>query len=174
MKPFSSQTELSAPSSSTPALAIFGLAATRGPADRVLHELKVAGYPNTVLSILFLDYPLQGMDASSQFALPSNEIRGVVAWIADARAIKTTKHSLIAAGPVADSIDRASPGSVAEALRLLGVRDADASLYEERVLKNEFLIAVHVDSEAGAASAREVMEGAGAEEISQCQTVAST
>ena len=150
-----------------PGRALLGIGPARGPADRILHELKLSGYSNAAISVVFVDGPpkpaAETAMQDSDSARSATEIRGVVAWLAGARSVVIPGVTpLIVAGPLAAGFHRTSAGGIAGILIAFGVPEPDAMRYEQRILSGQVLIGVHLEQLDGVTAARDVMSRAGA------------
>jgi len=154
---------------------VFGIAPSRGRADRLLHDLKEADFANTDISVLFLDpsgsdqrNPANVASASAgvSSARSSGAIRGVVAWIHGVRSLDIPGvEPLIAAGLVAAALSGATVGGVAGGLIDFGLPASEAGRYETRIKDGQFLISVHSENPEKSDQARAIFTSSGAEDI---------
>jgi hypothetical protein len=154
---------------------VFCISASRGRADRIVHELKAAAFSNADLSVLFLDRSASNQNASTNKAPASTtspagpspaEIRGVMAWIASIRPLVIPGVSpLIAAGPVAAVLGNSTVGGIAGGLIDFDVPQVEASRYEARIKDGDILIGVHSENPEKSNEAREIFTANEAEDI---------
>ncbi len=146
---------------------VFCIASSRGRADRIVHQLKEAGFSNQDISALFLDQHPGGERAPGRKAGASTgAIRGVMGWIAGVRRVVIPGvDPLIAAGPVAVALGEATAGGVAGGLIDFGIPPVEARCYEARILDGAFLIAVQSANPDQSDRAREIFATEGAENI---------
>jgi hypothetical protein len=154
---------------------VFCISASRGRADRLVHDLKEADFSGSDLSVLFLDRSPTGLrpgakgtpgSVTSAAAPPSAEIRGVLSWIAGIRSIVIPGVGpLIAAGPVAAALSSATVGGIAGGLIAFDVPQVEAARYDGRIMGGDILIAVHSENPERSNQAREIFTANEAESI---------
>jgi hypothetical protein len=158
-----------------PKRSVFCISASRGRADRIVHDLKEAGFAGSDLSILFLNQSATerhpGNKATPAAAVsaavpPAAEIRGVLAWIPGIRPLVIPGVSpLIAAGPIAAALSSATVGGIAGGLTDFNVPQTEAARYEGRINGGDMLIAVHSENPERSNQAREIFTANEAENI---------
>lgn len=153
----------------------FCIAASRGRADRILHDLKEAGFSNTDISVLFLDgdavtgpaspaKPLSGR--AKPAAVSAGEIRGVMGWISGIRRLSIPGVGpVIAAGPVAAVLGNETLGGIAGGLTDFDIPQVEALRYEGRISEGCILISVHSENPEQSDEAREIFTENSAENI---------
>jgi hypothetical protein len=151
------------------------IAPSRGRADRIVHDLKEAGFLATDLSVLFLDESTSDRPASSAKSLTSKdvltarsacEIRGVLGWIAGISTLVIPGVGpLIGAGPVASALGSATLGGIAGGLIDFDVPQVEAMRYEGRIKDGCILISVHSENPEKSDEARGIFTENGAENI---------
>jgi hypothetical protein len=154
---------------------VFCIASSRGRADRIVHDLKEAGFSGTDLSVLFLDRvgsdgraPAGKASAVTEgkAARPSGEIRGVLGWIAGICPIVIPGAApLIGAGPVAAALSSTTRGGIAGGLTDFDVPQVEAGVYEGRIADGGILISVHSENPETSDQARGIFTENGAENI---------
>ena len=149
---------------------VFCIAPNRATADRLLHDLKVAEFASSAISVLFLDRKpaaaASGTAPRPAAAASSTEIRGVVAWLEGIRTVSIPGVGpLIAAGPVAVGFGPATTGGIAGGLTDFDIPDTEAARYEDRILQGEILIGVHSENPEACARARDLFGAGGAEKM---------
>jgi len=158
-----------------PKRSVICISASRGRADRIVHDLKEAGFSGSDLSVLFLDRSTtdrrpgnKGIPASpiSAVAPPSTEIRGVLGWIPGIRLLLIPGVApLIAAGPIAAALSSATVGGIAGGLIDFNVPQVEAARYEGRINDGDMLIAVHSENPESSDQARAIFTANEAENI---------
>jgi hypothetical protein len=158
-----------------PKRSVFCIAASRGRADRIVHELKEADFSSTDISVIFLDRS-PGSQSRTNNAAPASataaatqsggEIRGVLGWIAGIRSLVIPGIGpLIAAGPVAAILSSKTLGGIAGGLADFDVPQVEAVRYEGRIKDGSILIAVHSENPEKSDQARGIFAGNGAENV---------
>ena len=146
---------------------VFCIASSRGRADRIVHQLKEAGFTNQDISALFLDQHAGEQRAPGRKAAASaGAIRGVMGWIAGVgRVVIPGVDPLIAAGPMAAALGEVTVGGVAGGLIDFGIPSVEARCYEARILDGAFLISIQSANPDQSDQAREIFAAEGAENI---------
>jgi len=154
---------------------VFCIATSRGRADRIIHDLREAEFPNTEISVLFLAGSADDGGASAKerpvaerapAAQSAGEIRGVLGWIAGAGQIVIPGVGpLIAAGPIAAALGSATVGGIAGGLVDFDIPPAEARHYEARIKIGQIFIVVHSENPEISGRAREIFAANEAEAI---------
>jgi hypothetical protein len=149
-------------------------------AEAVVSNLKAIGFPDQDISVLFSDegrtkefaeafgtHSPDGTAGAKEGGMWGGTI-GLVAGIG-ALAIPGV-GPLVAIGPLLGALSGAAAGvalgGVAGGLMGIGIPEADAGRYEDRIKKGDVLIAVHTESLDEQRAASEILERGGAEDIS--------
>lgn len=166
---------------STPS--VLSLAASRGRADKIIHELIGAGFTTGELGLLFLDHRTERDRAHERNAAASHTagaesagpIRGVMASITGIRLmIVPGAGAFIAAGPFIEILQTNGIGRADSAFEQglieLGVPPPEAGRCVAGVLGGQILISVRAAGPARVARARELVTASGAQDV--CTTSA--
>jgi len=160
---------------------IVGIAKTRTDVEAVVTDLQNSGIPVANISILLPDsggFPETGAVKATK--APEGTTTGVVAGglaggalglLAGIGALAIPGVGpLIAAGPIMASLSGAAVGATAGgivgALVGLGIPEIEAKVYEERIKKGGYLVAVHVASRDQDQVARDVFKRNHLEDVS--------
>jgi hypothetical protein len=150
---------------------VFCIAASRGRADCIIHDLKTAAFSNRDLSVLFLDGRAGNGPAGTpklpvQTAESAGEIRGVLSWIEGIRSLSIPGVGpLIAAGPIAAALGSATVGGLAGGLMDFDVPEVEARRFEARIKDGQILLAVHSENPEMSDQARGIFTANEAEAI---------
>jgi len=159
---------------------VFCIATSRPQADRIVHELKRAGFSADDISALFSD-----QESAHDFAHEKNTkapegavtgastggaVGGTLGWIAGIGALAIPGAGpFIAAGPIIAALSGAAIGAtvggVTGGLIGLGIPELEAKRYEGKLQEGNILIAVHTESSDEVGRAKEIFARAGAEDI---------
>src|SRR5215510_313106 len=127
------------------AKAVFGLVDTESQAERIVDNLKVAGFRNNDISVLFPD-------------------KGGTRDFAHEKATKAPEGA--AAGAGTGTVVGAAVGGLSGALIGLGIPEYEAKQYEGKIRQGNILISVHSEDRDEVKRAKEIFERAGAHDIS--------
>jgi Heat induced stress protein YflT len=161
--------------------AAFGIFANRASAEVAVDQLKAAGFSTQDISVLLSD-----KDGSHEFATEKNTkapegtatgvgvggtVGGTLGLLAGIGALAIPGVGpLIAAGPIMAALAGlgvgGAVGGMVGALVGMGIPEYEAKRYEGRVKDGGILLSVHCDSSEEVSRAKEVLEVAGAEDIS--------
>ena len=162
------------------AKSIFCIAANELQANRIIDDLRVAGFSGNDISVLFPD-----KSSTKNFAHEKNTkapegavggaragvvVGATLGWLAGIGSLAIPGLGpFIAAGPIMAALSGAGVGGVvggvAGGLIGLGVPEIEAKRYEGRVKNGNLLISVHSDNSEETKRAKEIFEQAGAEDI---------
>jgi Protein of unknown function (DUF3341) len=163
------------------ATSIFCIATTNDQANRIVEELRLAGFSGNDISVLFPDKTSTKNFAHEKHTkAPEGAVTGagsgaaigaMVGWLAGIGSLAIPGLGpFIAAGPIMAALSGAAVGGavggVAGALVGLGMPEFEAKRYEGRVRSGNFLISVHSDNSDRTSRAKKIFENAGAEDIS--------
>ena len=161
--------------------ALFGLAESEAQAVSIFNQLKVAGFSDDDISVLFPD-----SEATRHFAHEQHTkapegaaagagggvvIGGALGWLVGIGTLVIPGMGpFIAAGPIMAAIAGAGTGAVAGgligALIGMGMPEFEAKQYEERMKGGNILISVHTEDAKERDAAKKIFEQAKAEDIS--------
>lgn len=159
---------------------VFCIATSRPQVDRIVENLKGAGFANSAISALFAD-----KGSSHDFAHEKNTkapegavtgagtggiVGGALGWIAGIGALAIPGVGpFIAAGPIIAALSGAAIGAtvggVTGGLIGMGIPELEAKRYEGKLNEGNILVSVHTENSDEVTLANEIFEHAGAEDI---------
>ncbi len=166
---------------------VFCIANTREQAERAVDRLKIAGFSNNDVSVLFPD-----KDTTRDFAHEKNTkapegavtgagtggvVGGALGWLAGIGALAIPGVGpFIAAGPILAALSGAAVGAavggIAGGLIGLGIPELEAKRYEGKVKAGNILLSVHTENSEEIKAAERIFKSAGCEDI--CSTGETT
>ena len=162
--------------------AVFAVADGAARAERIVRDLRDAGFAEQSISILFSDaHDDRERAHESDSKAPEGAstglgtgalVGGTVGWLSGVGAIAVPGlGALVAAGPILATLSAATAGAAVGGLcgALVGyaVPEFEAKLYESKLRSGNFLISVHTASAVQQARARDVFVRNGATDVSQ-------
>lgn len=162
--------------------AVFGIADSEDRAERIVNDLRDAGFTHDSLSILFPDRSgthefrheahTKAPEGASAGAGTGALLGGALGWLSGVGAIAVPGlGAFIAAGPILAALSGAAAGAtvggISGALVGYAVPEFEAKQYEDRLRDGNLLISVHTESVVQQAHAREILSKNGATDISQ-------
>jgi len=159
--------------------AVFAIVANPIQAEAVVDELRLAGFSNNDVSMLYHDSEgtLEFAHANSTKA-PGGAVvgilGGVAGWLVGLGTLMIPgAGSLIAAGPIFAALSGvavgATAGGLSGALTGLGFLEYEAKLYADKLQDGNILIAAHTENRHEVKVAREIFERADAHDIGVTQ-----
>jgi len=161
--------------------AVFCIAKTEGQAQRIVVDLKSAGFNNNDISVLFPDktgtrdfaheHNTKAPEGTATGAGLGGLLGGALGWLAGLGSLALPGvGAFISAGPIMAALGGAavgaSVGGIAGALIGMGIPEFEAKRYEGRIKEGNYLISVHTEDSTQRGKAKEIFERAGAEDIS--------
>jgi hypothetical protein len=161
--------------------AAFGIYNDQVSVERAVDALKVAGYRNTDISVLFPDNKgtkdfahekhTKAPEGATTGAGSGALLGGTLGWLAGIGALAIPGLGpFIAAGPIMAALAGAgvggTVGGVVGALVGMGIPEYEAKRYEGRVKSGGILISVHCDNSEWTKKAKQILEDTGAEDVS--------
>lgn len=161
--------------------AVFGIYASQLEAENAVNGLKLAGFRNTDISILFsenvgnkdlaLTKNTKAPEGTAAGAGSGAVVGGILGWLAGAGALVIPGLGMfVAAGPIMGLLSGIGVGGMigglAGALAGLGTPEYEAKRYEGRIRKGGTLLSVHCDDSVWVKTARTILEQTGAEDVS--------
>ena len=161
--------------------AVFGIAKTEGQAQRIVVDLKDAGFSNNDISVLFPDktgtrdfaheHNTKAPEGVTTGAPLGGLLGGALGWLAGIGTLAIPGVGpFIAAGPIMAALSGAAVGAtvggIAGALIGMGIPEYEAKRYEGRIREGNYLISVHTEDSDEAKRAKEIFERCGAEDVS--------
>jgi len=160
---------------------VFCIAPSETVAVQIVNNLKAAGFSDNDISALFPDKATtrdfahetntKAPEGAAVGASTGGVVGGVVGLLAGLGMLAIPGLGpFIAAGPIMASLSGlavgATVGGVAGALVGMGIPEIEAKRYEGKIKDGNILIAVHSDSSAEVARARDIFKAANATDIS--------
>lgn len=161
--------------------AVYGLANTTAQAERIVSDLQAAGFPAADISVLFPDKEgtrdfaheknTKAPEGATTGGLAGMGVGGVLGLLAGIGALAIPGAGpFIAAGPIMGALSGAAvggaTGGIIGALVGLGIPELEAKQYEGKLRAGNILISLHTDDSADRARAKEILETAGAQDVS--------
>jgi hypothetical protein len=161
--------------------AVFCIAKTQTQAEAIVNQLKMEGFSNNDISVLFPDKSSTKDFAHEQHTkAPEGATTGgtvglgvgaVLGWLAGIGSLAIPGVGpFIAAGPIMGALGGAAvggaTGGIIGALVGLGIPEYEAKRYEGKVKGGNILISVHTDNANERARVKDIFEEANAEDIS--------
>ena len=161
--------------------AVFGIYPTYESVERAVDALRVAGFRNTDISVLFpenvgtKDFAhekgTKAPEGAATGAGTGAVVGGTVGWLAGIGALAIPGLGpFIAAGPIMAALAGigvgGAVGGVTGALVGMGIPEYEAKRYEGRVTKGGILLSVHSDDSDWTKRAKDILERTGAEDVS--------
>lgn len=161
--------------------AAFGIFSTRSEVEQAVDALKMAGYRNTDISVLFpqnqgtKDFAhekhTKAPEGAATGAGTGVVIGGTLGWLAGIGALAIPGIGpFIAAGPIMGALAGAgvagTVGGIVGALVGMGIPEYEAKRYEGRIKSGGILISVHCDDSDWTKKAKQILEDCGAEDVS--------
>ncbi len=160
---------------------VYAIAISEGQANQIVDSLTASGFSSNDISVLFPDKNsthefsheknTKAPEGAVTGAVSGGLLGGTLGLLVGVGALAIPGVGpLIAAGPLLAALSGAAAGAtvggVAGALIGLGIPELEAKRYENRITEGNILISVHAESRDEVNRAKEVMENAGAEDIS--------
>ena len=161
--------------------AAFGIFTTQSEVEQAVDALKVAGYRNTDISVLFpqnqgtKDFAhekhTKAPEGAATGAGTGVVVGGTLGWLAGIGALAIPGIGpFIAAGPIMGALAGAgvagTVGGIVGALVGMGIPEYEAKRYEGRIKSGGILLSVHCDNSEWTKKAKQILEDCGAEDVS--------
>lgn len=161
--------------------AVFGIYPTYASVEAAVEALKMDGFRNTDISVLFpenvgtKDFAHEKGTKAPEGATAGGGtgavIGGTLGWLAGIGAIAIPGVGpFIAAGPIVAALAGAGAGGAVGALAGgligMGIPEYEAKRYEGRIKKGGILLSVHCDDSDWVKRAKEILKRTGAEDVS--------
>src|ERR687883_517832 len=161
--------------------AVFCIATSEFQAESIVNELKVAGFSDNDISVLFPDktgskdfaheHHTKAPEGAAAGAGTGGVLGGALGWLVGIGALAIPGLGpFIAAGPIMAALSGAAAGAalggVTGALVGLGIPEYEAKRYEGKLKEGNMLISVHTEDSDERARAKDIFEQCGAEDIS--------
>jgi len=163
------------------ATAVFCTAKTQDQADRIVGDLKGAGFSNHDISALFPDktgtrdfaheHHTKAPEGATAGAGTGLVLGGTLGWLAGIGALAIPGVGpFIAAGPIMAALSGAALGAtvggLTGALVGMGIPELEAKRYEGKIKDGNILLSVHTDDSTQRSKAKEIFKNCGADDIS--------
>jgi hypothetical protein len=163
------------------ASAVFGIANSEVQAEAIVNQLKLAGFSNHDISVLFPDkrgsrdfaheQHTKAPEWATSGAGAGGLLGGALGWLAGIGVLAIPGVGpLIAAGPIMAALSGAAVGAtvggITGALVGMGIPEYEAKRYEGKVRAGNILLSVHTDKRQDLKRAREIFDEFGAQHIS--------
>jgi hypothetical protein len=160
--------------------AVFCIANSEDQAQRIVVDLKSAGFSNNDISVLFPDktgtrdfaheHGTKAPEGTATGAGLGALLGGTLGWLAGIGTLAIPGVGpFIAAGPIMAALSGAAVGGtvggITGALIGMGIPEYEAKRYEGRIRDGNYLISVHTENSDQRSKAKEIFERAGAEDI---------
>lgn len=160
---------------------VFCLARDEAQANRIVDDLRAAGFSSNDISVLLPDKGstrefahekgTKAPEGAIAGAGTGGVVGGVLGWLAGIGALAIPGLGpFIAAGPIMAALSgaavAATAGGVVGALIGMGIPEYVAKRYESRLREGRILLSVHSENRDETSRAKEIFERAGAEDIS--------
>jgi hypothetical protein len=168
--------------------AVFGIYPTYASVERGVDGLKVGGFRNTDISVLFpenvgtKDFAhekgTKAPEGATTGGVTGGVVGGALGWLVGIGSLAIPGLGpFIAAGPIVAALAGvgagAAIGGLVGALVGMGIPEYEAKRYEGRVKSGGILLSVHADSSEWTKRAEEILERTGAEDISSTSEAAA-
>jgi hypothetical protein len=160
---------------------VFWLARDEAQANRIVDDLRSAGFSSNDISVLLPDKGstrefahekgTKAPEGAVTGAGTGGVLGGVLGWLVGIGTLAIPGLGpFIAAGPILAALSGAAVGGVAGgvvgALIGMGIPEYEAKRYEARLREGRILLSVHSENSDEAKRAKEIFQRAGAEDIS--------
>src|SRR4029450_2229795 len=160
---------------------VFCLSDNESQTERIVEQLKTAGFSNNDISVLFPDKTgtrdfaheqhTKAAEGAATGAGTGGGVGGALGWLVGIGALAIPGLGpFIAAGPIMAALSGAAAGAalggLTGALIGLGIPEYEAKRYEGKIKAGNILISVHADDSTERDRAKTIFEEAGAEDIS--------
>jgi len=161
-------------------IAVYGIYPNRQLVEKAVAELKVAGFRNTDISVLFpesggtKDFAVEKETKAPEGAVTGAGtgavIGGALGWLTGIGLLAIPGVGpFIAAGPIMAAIAGVGAGGlvggIAGALIGMGIPEYEANLYEGRIKKGGILLSLHADDSDWKNKGKDILKHTGAEDI---------
>jgi hypothetical protein len=160
---------------------VYCIAKTVEQAELIVDRLRITGFSNNDISVLFPDksgtkdfaheHNTKAPEGATTGGVAGMGIGAVLGWVAGIGAIAIPGVGpFIAAGPIVAALSGAAIGGAAGgilgALVGLGIPEFEAKRYEEKIRSGNILISVHTEDSNERSRAKDIFKEVGAEDIS--------
>ena len=161
-------------------IAVYGIYPNRQLVEKAVEELKIAGFRNTDISVLFpesegtkdfaVEKETKAPEGAATGAGTGAVIGGALGWLTGIGLLAIPGVGpFIAAGPIMAAIAGVGAGGlvggIAGALIGMGIPEYEANLYEGRIKKGGILLSIHADDSDWKNKGKDILKRTGAEDI---------
>lgn len=165
---------------------VFGIFQTKTNLENCINDLKLQGFRPEDVSVLLPEKDAKTIGHEKATKAPEGAaigggtgavLGGALGWLVGAGAIAAAPAlgPLIAAGPILSALTGlgvgGAVGGIAGALAGVGFPEYEAKRYEKYVKEGGILLSVHVDDNEWEDKAKNILEAAGAKDISSSSEV---
>lgn len=169
--------------------AVYGIVQTREQAESIVSGLRSAGFTGNHISVLFPDKGgtkdfaheknTKAPEGATTGGVAGMGIGAALGWLAGIGSLAIPGVGpFIAAGPIMAALGGAAvggaTGGLVGALVGLGIPEYEAKLYDGKVRGGNVLVSVHAEDGNQQKRAKEILEQAGAEDISSSTEATAT
>lgn len=159
---------------------VYCIAKTLEQAEAIVEALRVSGFPNNDISVLFPDkegsrdfaheHHTKAPEGATAGGVAGMGIGAVLGWVAGIGAIAIPGVGpFIAAGPIVAALSGAAiggaTGGILGALVGMGIPEFEAKQYESKIRSGNILISVHTEDSDERKRVKGIFERAGADDI---------
>lgn len=160
---------------------VFAISTSETQANRIVDDLTRGGFSSNDISVLFPDKSTthefshekntKAPEGAMTGAATGGVVGGTLGLLVGIGALAIPGVGpLIAAGPLLAALSGAAAGAtvggIAGGLIGLGIPEIEAKRYENRISEGNILISVHAVDSDGVSRAKDILENAGAEDVS--------
>lgn len=160
---------------------VYCIAKTVPQAEAIVEAVRVAGFSNNDISVLFPDkegsrdfaheHNTKAPEGATAGGVAGMGVGAILGWIAGIGAIAIPGVGpFIAAGPIVAALSGAAiggaTGGIIGALVGLGMPEFEAKQYESKIRSGNILISVHTEESSERKRVKEIFERIGADDIS--------
>ena len=162
-------------------VAVFGLFKDQTTLERCIEQLRLGGFRNTDISVLFpenlgnnqlgTEKNTKAPEGATTGGTSGAVIGGVLGWLAGIGTLAIPGIGpFIAAGPIVAALAGmgvgGTLGGVVGALVGMGIPEYEAKRYEGQIKKGSILLSVHSDDSEWSKKAKTILDNSGAEDVS--------
>ena len=159
---------------------VFCISTSHGQTERIVEDLRNAGFTSSDLSILLPDKGLardfahvmrsKAPEGATTGAGTGGLVGGALGWLVGIGALAIPGAGpFIAAGPVMAALGGfaigATVGGISGGLIGMGIPELEAKMYEGKLMEGNTLLSVHTEDASAVARAKEIFSREGAQDI---------
>src|SRR4029079_12053858 len=163
------------------AKAVFCIATSEFQEESIVNELKVTGFSDNDISVLFPDktgtkdfaheHHTKAPEGAAAGAGTGGVLGGALGWLAGIGALAIPGAGpFIAAGPIMAALSGAAVGALAGGITGvligMGIPEYEAKRYEGRIKEGNILLSVHADDSEWVNKAERILKETGADDVS--------